>query len=225
MPGEPVDVDFTIDDLTAHSGVPVRTIRYYIAEGLLPGPGGRGRAASYTEDHLLRLRLIRLLVEQRVPLAEIRARLGGLSTREIQTLLQEEARREARLARVAEAPSPKAYIGALLDRARRARPSPQPLAAVASAAAPAPTHPFSAAPARAPARGSAAEAASPLPAEADASGGHEALSWHRRELAPGIELHVRSDVERERPDLVARIASLASSLVAAAVPGRSRNRS
>ena len=52
------EAGLSIDELARSSELPVRTIRYYVAEGLLPGPGGRGKAATYGEDHLLRLRLI-----------------------------------------------------------------------------------------------------------------------------------------------------------------------
>lgn len=50
-----------------------RTIRYYIAIGLLPRPqGGRGRGACYTEQHLRILREIRRWRDERRTLADIR---------------------------------------------------------------------------------------------------------------------------------------------------------
>ena len=55
------------------------TVRYYVGSGLLPGPQSRGRTAAYTEEHLVRLRLIRRLADQRVPLREIRSTLPSLS--------------------------------------------------------------------------------------------------------------------------------------------------
>ena len=70
---------WTIEELADEVGVPVRTIRYYIAEGMLPGPGSRGKGTTYSEDHLQRLRLIRRLVEQRVPLADVRQLVERLS--------------------------------------------------------------------------------------------------------------------------------------------------
>lgn len=45
----------TIDDLAARAEVPIRTVRFYIAEGLLPGASSRGKGASYTQEHLDRL--------------------------------------------------------------------------------------------------------------------------------------------------------------------------
>ena len=65
----------------------VRTVRYYIAEGLLPPPEGSGPGSSYTQGHLDRLRLIQRLKEAYLPLKEIRRRLSGLSDDEVRSLL------------------------------------------------------------------------------------------------------------------------------------------
>jgi DNA-binding transcriptional MerR regulator len=111
----------TIEDLAHAAGVPVRTVRYYISQGLLPGPGARGRAAAYDDEHFARLRLIRRLADQHVPLAEQRARLAGLSASEVRTLLRDEERRGAALEQASQAPSPRAYVSSLLSRARLAR--------------------------------------------------------------------------------------------------------
>jgi len=51
-------------ELSARSGVPVATIKYYLREGLLPiGPREGGSRSRYDDLHLRRLALIRLLVE------------------------------------------------------------------------------------------------------------------------------------------------------------------
>ncbi len=65
----------SIHELAARSGVPGRRIRYYIAEGLLPPPHGRGRAAHYGPEHLERLVEIQTLRSQHLGLDEIRQRL------------------------------------------------------------------------------------------------------------------------------------------------------
>lgn len=67
----------SLAELAEESGVPARTIRYYISRGLLDGPLVAGRAASYGPEHLERLRQIRALQEQGLTLAEIARRLGG----------------------------------------------------------------------------------------------------------------------------------------------------
>jgi DNA-binding transcriptional MerR regulator len=112
----------SIDDLARAAGVAVRTVRYYISQGLLPGPGARGRAAAYDAEHLARLRLIRRLAEQHVPLAEQKERLAGLSSADIEALLRDEERYGAVLERATQSPSPRAYVSGLLSRARLARP-------------------------------------------------------------------------------------------------------
>ncbi|MCL4562693.1 MAG: MerR family transcriptional regulator, partial [Chloroflexi bacterium] len=50
-----------IHELARRAGVSVRTIRYYIEEGLLPPPGNLGRYSLYGEEYLDRLELIRQL--------------------------------------------------------------------------------------------------------------------------------------------------------------------
>ena len=120
------DPELTVDELAARVGVPVRTLRFYIAEKLLPGPSSRGRGASYGRDHLLRLRLIRRLAERRVPIAEIRDTLTRLSTPDVESLLQSEDRRAAALERTSPATSPRDYVAQLLTRSFQARPPPGP---------------------------------------------------------------------------------------------------
>jgi DNA-binding transcriptional MerR regulator len=78
---------YGISDLERETGFNARTIRYYIAKGLLPPAHGRGPSATYTLGHLLRLRLIQLLKAEFVPLEEIKDRLDLLSDREIAAML------------------------------------------------------------------------------------------------------------------------------------------
>ncbi len=66
----------TIHQLSEHSGVPVRRIRHFVAEGLLAAPHGRGRAAHYDRLHLDRVRQIQALRDANVGLDQIRRRLG-----------------------------------------------------------------------------------------------------------------------------------------------------
>lgn len=182
----------SIEELAKRGGVPVRTIRFYISEGLLPGPAGRGRAATYGEEHLLRLRLIRLLVQQRVPLAEIRERLTDLDLASIRQMLATEEQRERRLQRAAESASPQEYVAALLDRARAARDGQperrrsRPRSLRFAAPMPLAEEP------------PALYAPAPVPAAAPDV-------WRRWVLAPGVELQVRADATDEAQALVARL--------------------
>lgn len=59
-PGEdqPSEPEYTIDELTAETGVPSRTIRFYQSSGVLPKPIKRGRIAYYSPLHIERLELI-----------------------------------------------------------------------------------------------------------------------------------------------------------------------
>jgi DNA-binding transcriptional MerR regulator len=53
-----------ISELSRSSGVPVPTVKYYLREGLLPaGERTSANQARYGEEHLRRLRLVRVLVE------------------------------------------------------------------------------------------------------------------------------------------------------------------
>jgi DNA-binding transcriptional MerR regulator len=79
----------SLADLARLADVTPRTIRYYIAQGLLPSPEGSGPAARYGEGHLARLRLIRKLQRQHLPLAEIRARLEVLPDEQVVALAAE----------------------------------------------------------------------------------------------------------------------------------------
>lgn len=76
--GDEIAPSLTLGELTRAAGVSVRTVRYYIAEGLLPPPVGAGPRSAYTPGHLDRLRLIARWKQAYLPLKEIRRRLAGL---------------------------------------------------------------------------------------------------------------------------------------------------
>jgi len=73
---------YTLAELARRSGCPQRTIRFYIARGLLPRPLKAGRGASYGPEHLERIALIRQLQQQGQTLAEIAVQLGGRTSQE-----------------------------------------------------------------------------------------------------------------------------------------------
>lgn len=81
----------SLGELTEAAGVSVRTVRYYIAEGLLPPPEGSGPGSFYSPGHLDRLRLIQQLKEDYLPLKEIRRRIAGLSDAEVHDFLARDA--------------------------------------------------------------------------------------------------------------------------------------
>jgi DNA-binding transcriptional MerR regulator len=74
--------EMTLAELAEASGLAARTIRFYIARGLLDGPVKAGRAAAYTEDHLARLEKIKKLQAQGRMLSEIGRSVAGGTTPE-----------------------------------------------------------------------------------------------------------------------------------------------
>jgi DNA-binding transcriptional MerR regulator len=67
----------TLTELSEESGIPARTIRFYIAKGLLDGPVKAGRGAAYTTEHLARLEKIKSLQAEGKMLSEIVNVLNG----------------------------------------------------------------------------------------------------------------------------------------------------
>ena len=63
--------EFTVDEVAAKVGLPVRTIREYQTIGLLPGPERRGRVGVYRASHVARLDLIARLQKRGYSLAGI----------------------------------------------------------------------------------------------------------------------------------------------------------
>jgi len=82
-------MNMDIATLSEETGVNVRTIRYYVAEGLLPPPDGRGPAATYGRGHRDRLLLIRRLQDAHQPLAVIRQQLEQLDDAGVAAALAE----------------------------------------------------------------------------------------------------------------------------------------
>lgn len=93
---------YTMSELEQHTGLPARTIRYYITQGLLAPAHGRGPSATYDQDHLLRLQAIKRLKETNAGLDEIKRRLAELSDADIAAMLEiETAPPEDRWRRIA----------------------------------------------------------------------------------------------------------------------------
>jgi len=174
---EDQNTSWTIEELAEQAETSVRTIRYYISEGLLPKPQGRGRSTLYTAEHLQRLRLIRGLITQRVPLHEIRSQITALSSNDLDDLLEDTRTRQAE-EHSARASSPKEYLSSLLARAREDRQSPR----IQQAA-------------------KLEILASPAGLVHEPQGTYKD-SWNRYELAPGVELHVSRSAEKRERKLV-----------------------
>jgi DNA-binding transcriptional MerR regulator len=85
---------YTIGELARAENVTTRTVRYYVAEGLLPAPDSVGRAATYSDEHLVRLKLIKILKDEYLPLHEIRMLLSGLDYQAVMELLEQKQKEE-----------------------------------------------------------------------------------------------------------------------------------
>lgn len=82
---EPEPIDLL--ELSDKAKVSTRTIRYYIQQGLIPAPETRGPGAHYGPEHVDRLRLIKRLQQEHLPLSEIRRRIEKLSPEEVKRIL------------------------------------------------------------------------------------------------------------------------------------------
>lgn len=180
---------FDLGELADRAHVTPRTVRYYISQGLLASPEGRGPSARYDQTHLSRLLLIRQLQRQHLPLAEIRRQLRELSDGEVRSLVQTNPERERPSSAIE-------YIRSLGERslppslvARSLNESGSPPIPEFSPirpnspASPIPAVPFVEwkAPERSPSRGTP-----------------DRSSWDRIHLSPDIELHVRRPLTRDQ---------------------------
>ena len=190
----------SLTDLARLADVTPRTIRYYISQGLLAAPTGSGQAARYGEGHLARLRLIRRLQREHLPLAEIRARLVGLSDEDV------------RLSVADETGTPRPPNDSATDYIRRVMAGAPPSAPAAPARAPAPSllmraSPHMASEAVAP----FAASAPPPPPVADAE--PDRSTWERVALTPDVELHLRRPLDRQTNKRVDRLIRIARELL------------
>ncbi len=73
---------YTIDDLCELTGYSRRTIRYYVQEGIIEPPAGRGRGGFYYDSQLNKLFQIKSLQEKGMGLMAIAKYLEGGEVRE-----------------------------------------------------------------------------------------------------------------------------------------------
>ena len=76
-------MEMKLSALAERAGVPARTIRLYITQGLLPKPLRAGRDAAYGEEHLTRLQQIRAMQREGLTLAEIHLRLADVAQQQV----------------------------------------------------------------------------------------------------------------------------------------------
>jgi DNA-binding transcriptional MerR regulator len=170
---------YRLADLVSATGVTQRTIRFSIAEGLLPPPEGAGPAAVYTTAHRDRLLLINRLKDRYLPLREIRRRLALMTDEEVRGELQTPAESAPAAPGGGATRMPQQSSAAAVDYLDEILGRRAPQEAVKPSVPPTyfPPAPF---PVPRP----------PLPAPAREH-------WQRITLADGVELHVREDRLRE----------------------------
>ncbi len=229
MPTEPTQ--HTIRDVARLAGVTQRTVRYYVAQGLLPAPDGAGPGAHYGQGHLERLRLIKRLQRQHLPLAEIRSRLEGLTDGQITDLNRGDAPPK---------PTDSAldYIRALLGASEgqpqagpgQAAPVPAPPASIAAPPMPRAERPALPSRLSTPVLREAVEPSAAIepsaaaePAAPDAAGPApeptlERSQWERLSLGPNLELHVRRPLSRLEQRRVERLITIARQVLREEMP-------
>ena len=159
-----------------------RTIRYYLAEGLIQAPEEKqGTASVFGYMNLLQLVAVKKLQAEHLPIRKIRELMAGKSEQELENLVgiggptgKRSSESEAkRYLESLPAPSMSLTFGSVaLTGTQRLK------------------------------QMSAPRATAPLPQEAD-----QTQSWQRVEIEPGLELHIRSDYTP--PTTSARTRSLA----------------
>ena len=78
MPTDPsTPTRYNIHDLATLASVPTRTVRFYIAEGLIDRPHGAKREAWYEDQHLQQLLLIRRWTDAGLSLERVRELQAG----------------------------------------------------------------------------------------------------------------------------------------------------
>jgi len=145
-----------------------RTLRYYLAEGLIsPAAEKQGTASVFGYPHLLQLLVVKKLQSEHLPIRKIKELVGGRTERELERLLGLDTSAGAKH----EAHS---YLEKLLTG------STSPSASAARSQSPA---------------GRTADTARPAPnlSPARPSTPTGQATWARVEIEPGLELHVRGD--------------------------------
>jgi len=164
---------YDIKELCAEAEVTPRTVHFYIQQGLLPSAGSQGPSARYDEGHVARLKLIKLLQKQHLPLSEIRQQLETLDDVKVQALVREHTSRKQ-----SDKSSAVDYIRSILTGTR-------PLASQ-----PAASNLFK-----------GQTAAPPLEEQNATYSSHrvaERSQWERIVLAPDVELHIRRPLSRSQ---------------------------
>lgn len=112
--------EWKLTELAEAAGVSPRTVRYYVQRGLLPAPPFKGPDTVYGEDHLVRLKAIRVLQARFLPLDAIQVELMRLGPDELKALAEADPTQvppPAAAERAEPVPAPPALPGPVKDEA------------------------------------------------------------------------------------------------------------
>ena len=84
---KPSSHKYSIKELEEKTGIKVRSIRFYIQEGLVPPPNGTGGGAWYDDTHLLHLQAVKVLHESQLKLSGIKEALAAMTADEVRALV------------------------------------------------------------------------------------------------------------------------------------------
>ncbi|MBA3298298.1 MAG: MerR family transcriptional regulator [Acidobacteria bacterium] len=184
------DAEFDLKALCDRADVTPRTVHFYVQQGLLPPAGAPGPGARYGEGHVSRIKLIRLLQKQHLPLAEIARRLKGFNDQQVAALLKDtKARREKSRGSALD------YIRGVLNE-QGSIPSNRATRASLASASPL-------------VEMSRASLGPPGPEGAESA----RSQWERFTLTDGIEVHVRRPLAREQQRQLDRILTAARKIL------------
>jgi len=175
--------EFDLQDLCRSVDVTVRTVRYYVQQGLLPSPG-QGSRPRYHRGHLDRLRLIKQLQRHHWPLAEIRRGLETLDDPSVASLIEPLDAGEPDASSPSAPREPAPGRGGVSRSAWLASPSPTPEAATWRDAG-------------------LSDHDRSVPRRSQ---------WERIVVAPDVELHVRRPLSREEGRRVERLLEAAQAI-------------
>jgi len=217
MPDDP----YSLNDLARLADVTPRTIRYYVAQGLLPSPEAAGPATRYGEGHLARLRLIKRMQREHLPLSEIRGRIERLGDDDVRLLLDARGDQGAppapaetlefvRDLMVQSGVQPRVAESMALYSSAEMRYEPLTPDAFPAPSMPAPSIaiPIAPLPLSLPVPTPSSPAPEPRSSVGDRS------TWERHVLVPDVELHVRRPLDRQLNKRLEQLIRIARELLA-----------
>ncbi|OGO29595.1 MAG: hypothetical protein A2136_07755 [Chloroflexi bacterium RBG_16_54_11] len=192
--------ELLIHELAERAGVSVRTIRYYIEEGLLPQPKYEGRYSYYKTEFLDRLELIRRLKDSYLPLREIREIMNSLTDEEVHKRLNELTLHSPKFSTQPRAPHPSSSPGAkALEYIDHVMVNQNKYRAKGTNEKPLPAYDQNSRAVFGPQIQQPEQLTAPANAE----------TWQRVSLSPGVELHLRTPLEPATEDRVQQIVNFA----------------